>query len=107
MASIANYEFLFDEYARICTKHSRQEISLAYCEGFQFGFSQCIQNFAFALVYLAQAELNYAYEDVEVLKPDRMFTAMFSLLFGVFGFVQATSQIQDKDRALENARKMF
>jgi hypothetical protein len=36
-----------------------------------------------------------------------MFIALFSLMFAVFNFVQATSSTQDKDKALEKARKMF
>lgn len=52
-----------------------------------------MQNFAFGIIYLVQAYLVYYYEGAEVLKPDRMFTAMFTLMFGVFSFVSAMSTV--------------
>ena len=36
-----------------------------------------------------------------------MFVAMFALMFGVFAYVQAFQHVQDKDKALEAARRMF
>lgn len=66
-----------------------------------------MQNFAFGIIYLVQAYLVYYYEGAEVLKPDRMFTAMFTLMFGVFSFVHAMTTVQDKDKAIESARKMY
>ena len=32
---------------------------------------------------------------------------MFALMFGVFAFVNAFNHVQDKDKALEAARRMF
>lgn len=66
-----------------------------------------MQNFAFAIIYLVQAYLIYYFEGADVLKPDRMFTAMFTLMFGVFSFVHAMATVQDKDKAIETARKMY
>ena len=66
-----------------------------------------MQNFSFALIYLAQALLFYYFPDYKFLTKERMFVAMFSLMFGVFAYVQAFGHVQDKDKALENARKMF
>ena len=66
-----------------------------------------MQNFSFALIYLAQAVLVYFFPDYKFLTQERMFVAMFSLMFGVFAYVQAFSHVQDKDKALENARRMF
>jgi ATP-binding cassette, subfamily B (MDR/TAP), member 1 len=36
-----------------------------------------------------------------------MFTAMFTLMFGVFSFVHAMQGVQDKDKVVECARKMY
>lgn len=41
------------------------------------------------------------------MKPERMFAAMFALMFGVFTFAQAFEHLQDKEKAMENARSMF
>ena len=66
-----------------------------------------MQNFSFGLIYLAQAVLVYFFEDYEFLTQERMFVAMFALMFGVFAYVQAFQHVQDKDKALEAARRMF
>ena len=66
-----------------------------------------MQNFAFGIIYLVQAVLVYNYPDYEYLEPERMFISMFSLMFGVFAYVQAFAHVQDKDKALMSARAMF
>ena len=48
-----------------------------------------MQNFSFALIYLAQAVLVYYFPDYEFLTQERMFVAMFALMFGVFAYVNA------------------
>lgn len=47
------------------------------------------------------------FPDYKFLQPDRMFSAMFALMFGVFAFVQAQNTVIDKDKGIESARKMF
>lgn len=66
-----------------------------------------MKNISFGIVYLVQAILVYYFEDVEVLSPDRMFLAMFSLMFGVFNYLQAMATVQDKDKAAACAMEMF
>ena len=66
-----------------------------------------MKNFAFALLYLAQVVLAYFFPDYYFLRADRMFQAMFALMFGVFGALGALGQIQDQDKALRAASKMF
>mmetsp|Transcript_14405 Transcript_14405/g.18220 ORF Transcript_14405/g.18220 Transcript_14405/m.18220 type:complete len:89 (+) Transcript_14405:3232-3498(+) len=66
-----------------------------------------MKNFAFGILYLIQALLVYYFEGAEALRPDNMFLAMFSLMFGVFGAMGALGQIQNEDKAVNAARKMF
>jgi|Transcript_24402 ABC-type multidrug transport system fused ATPase/permease subunit len=66
-----------------------------------------MKNFAFGILYLIQALLVYYFEGLEALRPDNMFLAMFSLMFGVFGAMGALGQIQNEDKAVNAARKMF
>lgn len=107
VASIAHQQILVDKFDKICEKRVDLESKEANCEGFQFGFSEFMKNFAFGIIYLAQAYLVFYFEDAEVLEPDRMFTAMFTLMFGVFAFMGAMATVQDKDKAIDSARKMF
>ena len=41
------------------------------------------------MIYLAQAVLVYYFPDYEFLTQERMFVAMFALMFGVFAYVNA------------------
>lgn len=93
VASIANYDIFLTEYQAITSKIALVEIKEATCEGFQFGFSQFMQNGAFGVLYLVQAFLVYYFEGYEPIEPKNMFTAMFSVMFGVFTAVQAMAQI--------------
>ena len=83
------------------------EAKEANCEGIQSGFSEFMKNFAFGLIYLAQVLLVYHFPGYYYLRPERMFQAMFALMFGVFGALGALGQIQDQDKALRAASKMF
>jgi len=66
-----------------------------------------MKNVAFGIVYLVQAILVYNWPDAEVLNAEKMFIAMFTLMFGLFAFIQAMTMVADKDKAIECARKMF
>ena len=87
MASIANEHILVKAFDDNIYLRCQREIKEAKCEAIQFGFTNFMQNFAFALIYLAQAVLVYYFEDYEYLTKERMFVAMFALMFGVFAYV--------------------
>ena len=66
-----------------------------------------MQNFAFGIIYMVQAVLLYYFPDYLYLEPDRMFTAMFSLMFAVFSFMQSQGNVIHRDTAFESARKIL
>ena len=107
VASIANFDILVDKYDKINEKRCVLEAKEANCEGIQFGFSEFMKNFAFAILYIIQAALVYYFTDYHYLQPEQMFQAMFALMWGVFGAMGALGQIQNEDKAVEAARKMF
>ena len=46
-----------------------------------------MKNMSFGILYLGQALLNYYFNGYEVIEPGNMFLAMFSLMFGLFGYL--------------------
>jgi len=108
VASIANHTLIVDNYDKINEERCILENKESNCEGFLFGFSEFMKNFAFGLVYLAQAILVYYFPDAEVLRPDKMFPAMFALMFGIFSFLGAKGAIaSDADKVKLAASKIF
>ena len=107
VASIANENNLISTFDNILMERCEQEFKETKCEAIQYGFTMFMQNFSFALIYLAQALLFYYFPDYKFISQERMFVAMFALMFGVFAFVNAFNHVQDKDKALEAARRMF
>ena len=93
VASIANHGPIVAKYDEINMKRCTLEAKEANCEGIQFGFSEFMKNFAFGIIYLVIGILNYYFDNVGVLRPDKMFIAMFSLMFGIFSYLQALGQI--------------
>ena len=107
VASIANEQNLISTFDKILEERCIKEFKETKCEAIQYGFTMFMQNFSFALIYLAQAVLFYYFPDYKFISQERIFVAMFALMFGVFAFVNAFNHVQDKDKALENARRMF
>lgn len=107
VASIAHHDVLIKKFDDITTRRAHKEIRDTRCEALQFGFSEFMKNFAFAIIYITQAVLLYIWPDYKYLQPDNMFTAMFSLMFGVFAFMQAKGNVIHVDTAFESARKVL
>lgn len=67
VASIANEHILVESFDANIYSRCLREIKEARCEAIQFGFTNFMQNFVFALIYLAQAVLNIYFEGYEYL----------------------------------------
>ena len=70
------------------------------------GFSTCLVHFSFGILYYCGALLQYRFPDYKVLTGDKIFTAMFVILFGSFLSSQATAFMPDIAAAKKAAAKI-
>ena len=71
------------------------------------GISVGVQNGVFAVFYYASGELYGAYPDYEYTQYDKMYIAMFLIIFGAFTAAQTSSIGPDVGKAKRAGRKIF
>ena len=84
VASFGNENILIDEYSGLLQNKLKVDTKNGLVFGFSWGLAQAVINFSFGLMYLASGEMFYHYPEALVLQVDRLYAAMFAILFGAF-----------------------
>lgn len=84
VASFGNDQILLDEYSTINLRRAKSENKQAYTYALALGISVALQNGVFAIFYLASAELFAWKPDYKYTSYDKMYIAMFTIIFGFF-----------------------
>lgn len=104
--SMANDFIITEEFDKKIKILEVQECAGSHCQGFTLGFSTCLVHFSFGILYYCGALLQYRFPDYKVLTGDKIFTAMFVILFGSFLSSQATAFMPDIAAAKKAAAKI-
>lgn len=98
---------MLDEYDAINSRRAKSENKSAYAYAFALGLSVALQNGVFAIFYLASAELFAKWPTYEYTSYDKMYIAMFVIIFGFFTAAQSISIGPDVKKAKKAAIKIF
>ena len=84
VASFGHDHIIINEFEGLLEHKMALDVKNGKIFGLSWGISQAVTNGVFGALYLASGELYYAYPDYEYMQVDRLYIAMFCLLFGAF-----------------------
>ena len=100
-------EEILEEYGNLVDVPIAEDVKKGHKHGFLYGFSQVATNLVFTALYCAQAYLWKFYPNYKYTQPDRMFAAMFTILYGGFAAANASQWGPDAGKAAKAAARIF
>jgi len=95
------------EYAELIDVPTKEEVKKGHKHGFFYGFSQVATNLTFTVLYVAMMYLLKKWPDYKYTQPDRMFLAMFTILYGGFAAANASQWGPDAGKGIKAAARIF
>ena len=107
VASFGNDDLLIKDYVALQQYKIQADIKQGKIFGLSWGISQAVTNLVFGGLYLASGEMYAVWPDEPTLQGDKLFIAMFCLLFGAFTAGQAMQFGPDITKAKAAAMKIY
>jgi len=107
VASFGHDHLIVEEFEELMQGKMALDVKNGKIFGLSWGASQAATNLAFGSLYLASGELYYAYPTEDVMQVDKLYIAMFCLLFGAFTAGQAMQFGPDIVKAKAAALKIY